>query len=134
MRKNERSECRQAYNAQAAVDTDGAQLVLAAGVTECASDANQLLLAVEVAGETQGKPEAVLADTGYVNTDALQELAEVGIDAYVAVSSEQSHTRRTYEFRPRKERRHKKIASPVLLDMKKGCRPRPAGGCMPRGS
>lgn len=119
MRKNKRSEYRQAYNAQAAVDADGTQMVLAAEVSNCASDANQLLPAVREVSRTQAKPQAVLADTGYVNTDALEELAEAEIEAYVAVSREESHTERTYEFRPRKEAKKKKITSPVLLDMKK---------------
>jgi hypothetical protein len=119
MCKNKRSEYRQAYNAQAAVDADGTQLVLATDVTNCASDANQLVPMVKKVSRTQGEPQAVLADTGYVNTDALEDLAEAQIEAYVAVSSEESHTQRTYEFRPRKEAKKKKITSPVLLDMKK---------------
>ena len=40
MRKSRRHEYRQAYNAQAAVDADGSQLVLGARVSVCASDRN----------------------------------------------------------------------------------------------
>jgi len=56
MRKNKQSEYKQAYNAQAAVDADGTQLIVANHVTPCASDANERLASVDAVTETQGKP------------------------------------------------------------------------------
>ena len=47
MRKSRRHEYRQAYNAQAAVDADGSQLVLGARVSVCASDRNELVADAE---------------------------------------------------------------------------------------
>ena len=47
MRKSRRHEYRQAYNAQAAVDADGSQLVLGARVSVCASDRNELVADVD---------------------------------------------------------------------------------------
>jgi len=118
MRKNRRSEYKQAYNAQAAVDADGTQLILSQHVTPCASDANELLPSVEAVRDTQGKPEAVLADSGYTNTDALAALEAQEIEAYVAVSRDQNHTQRQYEFRPRTKRSVKVVKHPRLLDMR----------------
>jgi transposase/ElaB/YqjD/DUF883 family membrane-anchored ribosome-binding protein len=42
MRKNKRSEYLQAYNAQAAVDADGSQLIVGCHVSTCAADGNDL--------------------------------------------------------------------------------------------
>ena len=47
MRKNKRSEYRQAYNPQIGVDADGTQLILGAGVSQSASDANELVPIVD---------------------------------------------------------------------------------------
>jgi len=52
MRKNKRSEYTQAYNAQAAVDAGGTQLILSSHVTNCPSDANELVPAVEAVSQT----------------------------------------------------------------------------------
>jgi transposase len=119
MRKSKQGEYGQRYNAQAAVDADGTQLVLASRVTNCASDANELLPAVRDVAQTLDKPAAALADSGYANTDALKELADAGIEAYVAVSRDENHTQRRYEYRPQKEGSTKTITDARLLDMKK---------------
>ena len=67
MRKNKRSEYRQAYNAQAAVDADGSQLVLGARVSACACDRNELDLVADMDAMPAelGAAESVLADSGY---------------------------------------------------------------------
>ena len=70
MRKNRRAEFRQAYNAQAAVDADGSQLILGQHVTNCASDSGELEPALQSIDPSVGKPENVLADNGYSNADA----------------------------------------------------------------
>lgn len=118
MRKTKRSEYKQAYNAQAAVDANGTQMILSSRVTNCASDANELLPAVKAVTESLEKPEAVLADSGYANTDALESLERQGVEAYVAVSSDESHTHRRYEFRVRTQSSTKTITDRRLLDMK----------------
>ncbi len=118
MRKSKRGEYGQRYNAQAAVDADGSQLILANDVTNSPSDAHQLVPAVEAVTESAGKPAVALADGGYVNSDALKTLDEQGIDAYVAVSRDESHTERRYEFRPQTKRSAKTITDPRLLDMR----------------
>lgn len=119
MRKNKRSEYGQRYNAQAAVDADGTQMVLASRVTNCASDANELAPAVKAVTETLEKPSAALADSAYANAEAFSELDKAEIEAYVAVSRDENHTQRRYEFRPAKEASTKTVTHPRLLDMKK---------------
>jgi hypothetical protein len=119
MRKNKQSEYKQAYNAQAAVDAEGGQLILSSHVTNCASDANELLRSVENVSEALDKPDAVLADSGYVNGDALKKLEEANIEAYVAVSRDESHPQRSYEFRPRRTSSRKVVTDPRLKKMRK---------------
>jgi len=119
MRKSKHGEYGQRYNAQAAVDADGTQLVLASRVTNCASDANELLPDVQAVAKTLDKPTAVLADCGYANANALKDMDDEKIDAYVAVSRDENHTQRRYEYRPQKETSPKKITDPRLLEMKK---------------
>ena len=101
MRKNKREGYTQSYNAQASVDADGSQLILSGHVSTCASDANELIPAIDgVSGEV-GTVSAVLADSGYVNGDAFDDLQQEGVDAYVAVSRQENHSQRKYDYRPR---------------------------------
>ena len=59
MRKSRRHEYRQAYNAQAAVDADGSQLVLGARVSVCASDRNELVADVDAIPAALGAADRV---------------------------------------------------------------------------
>lgn len=100
MRKTRSSEYRQAYNAQAAVDT-GSMLILAAGVSQCANDANELEKMVHAVEEKIGRPTRVLADTGYMNANAMERLEKEGFDLYVAVDRGENHGNRDYDYRPK---------------------------------
>ena len=62
MRKSKHHEYRQAYNAQAAVDAGGSQLIVGARVSQCASDRNDLVADIEAIPAALGRPETVLAD------------------------------------------------------------------------
>jgi transposase len=74
----------QGYNAQAAVDAEK-QIIVAATLTNSASDAGQLLAVVDLIGGHLGRsPRQVSADAGYCSEANLEGLAERGIDAYVA--------------------------------------------------
>ncbi len=118
MRKNRRAEYRQAYNAQAAVDADGSQLILSEHVTNCASDAGELEPAVDGIDPTIGTPEAVLADSGYVNSEAIERLENAGFDVYMPVTSEDGNNERRYDFRPPKEKKKPKtVSKPRLVAM-----------------
>ena len=78
----------QCYNAQAAVDGES-QLILAAGLTNCASDNAQLLPMVKAAEHNVGnRPEVVLADAGYRCEQSFVALEQEGIEALVALGRE----------------------------------------------
>ena len=124
MRKSKREGYTQSYNSQAAVDADGSQLILASHVSTCASDANELEPAVVGVTDTVGLPPSVLADTGYVNADAMDRLEEAGVDLYVAVSRDESHSQRRYDYRPTSvtEKPPKTVKDPRLLVMREKLR------------
>ena len=118
MRKNRRAEYRQSYNAQAAVDADGSQLILSNHVTNCASDAGELEPALQGIDPAIGKPTAALADNGYINGNAIERLQDSGFDVYIPITSEDGNNLRRYDFRPPKERKPKPITNPTLVAMK----------------
>ena len=118
MRKSKKSEYQQAYNGQATVDADGSQLVVSAHVTNCASDAGELLLGVEGVPEAVGSPSAVLADTGYTDADAFDQLTGNGVEPYVPPSRDAAHQRRKHDFRPARKSPPKTIVDPRLRDMR----------------
>lgn len=120
MRKTRRAAYTQSYNAQAVVDADGSMLILAGHVTNCASDANELIPALAAVDPQVGQVKAALADTGYVNADALQTLEAGGIDMYVAVSRQDNHDQRRYDFRPKPaaDKPTRPIKDPRLLAMR----------------
>ncbi len=100
MRKSERHEIRQAYNAQAVVDADGSQLVLTTNVAQTPSDGPTFEKTMIQLCETLGQPATILGDAGYANGDAVAHLEERGIEVLVAVSRPEN--KRQYDFRPLK--------------------------------
>jgi len=101
MLKTQGSEFRQAYNAQAVVDADGSMLILATGVTQCAGDSQQLMPMVHAIDGEIGVASVVLADTGYVDADAIEKLEKEGKEMFVAVRRADNHGQRRYDYRPR---------------------------------
>jgi transposase len=74
----------QGYTAVLAVD-DTAQVIVAQHVTPKAAEVHELLPAMEAIERNLGHPPAqVLADAGYWSEENLTQLAEKGIDGYVA--------------------------------------------------
>jgi transposase len=124
MRKNKREGYEQGYNAQAVVDADGSQLVLAARVSQCASDANELGKDIKLIPCSMGKPTVVLADSGYLDEDEVSALEsedqEHEMKVLVSVGSESSNIRRKHDFRPQKQdvKDPPKIRSEFVLKMK----------------
>jgi transposase len=117
MRRNKRSEYQQCYNAQAAVDADGSQLILSARVSQCASDRNELVADVEAIDSRVGTPAQILADNGYANGDAVEALSHQGMDVLVAVGS--GDGRRQHDFRPTREPKpESEPRAPWLQEMK----------------
>lgn len=80
----------QAYNAQAAVAT-GSLLVVATDVVQAANDKEQLvptLAALAALPEALGKPEAMLADTGYFSNANVTACAAANIAPLIALGRE----------------------------------------------
>jgi transposase len=117
MRRSKREGYEQAYNGQAVVDAGGSQLVLAARVTQCASDSNELVTDVKIVPESIGRVAEVLADSGYANGTEVEQLQQRGIEVYVAVGAED---RRKYDYRPQRkeDKPAKNICAPWKLKMK----------------
>jgi transposase len=88
MRKSCRDSYEQAYNAQAVVDAEGSQMVLATDVICTPSDANQLEPAPESVPEYAGAVQPMLADGGYVNVVAIERVQQK-VDLYVAIAGEE---------------------------------------------
>jgi len=99
MRKNKGSEYRQSYNAQAAVSTDGSQLILGNRVSTCAADSGELVADVEAVPEALGRITGVLADTGFANGEQIDELERRHMEVLVATGRS---NQRCYDFRPPK--------------------------------
>jgi transposase len=118
MRKSKKSEYQQAYNSQATVDADGSQLILSADVTNCASDAGELLPGVEGVPSQLGSASAVLADSGYVDAEVFGKLKTDGVEPYVPPSRDAAHQRRKHDFRPAKDVPVKTINDPRLREMR----------------
>jgi hypothetical protein len=94
MRKSKNEAFVQAYNAQLAVDADGSQLILGAYVSQGSADNNELEPMLEAVSDNLGqKPQAVLADRGYINGPSIEQIQGQGVEAYVALSA-QAHERR----------------------------------------
>jgi transposase len=120
MRKSKRESYTQSYNAQAAVDADGSQLIVGQHVSTCASDANELEPGLHSIPQQLGAPAGVLADCGYVNREAFARLrtSANAPDLYVSVHREDAHAERRYDYRPpAKIKPPKTTTDPVLVAM-----------------
>ena len=116
MRKSRRDSYEQAYNAQAVVDAEGSQMILATDVIRTPSDANQLEPALENVRGTVGPVRRMLADGGYVNADAIERVQQK-VDLYVAITAEDNNYRR-YDYRPPKKQPAKRVVDPRLVAMR----------------
>ena len=128
MCKNKRSGFEQSYNAQAAVDADGSQLILGARISQCAADKAELEPTVRAIPECLGLPAAVLADNGYLSEAQVRALEgggeEPAMEVLVSVHAEAKELGRKYDFRPPPEEKEKKnqIRSEFVLEMKERMR------------
>jgi len=117
MRRSDAHEYRQAYNAQAVVCADGAQLIVATNLVATPADAPSFAATILAMQDTIGLPHRVLADTGYASGPAVQTLQARGVKPLVAVGRTQPH--RPYDFRPPPARRTaRRITEPWRIAMK----------------
>ena len=124
MRASKRHAYVQGYNAQAVVDADGSYLILAARVSQCASDKNELVEDIAAIPASLGLPKTVLADNGYLNEDQVKKLEgdkdEPAMEVLVSAHAEAKHLRRKHDFRPLPEnpKEPPAIRSEFVLEMK----------------
>ncbi len=97
MRRSDAHEYRQAYNAQAVVCADGAQLIVATNLVATSADAPSFAATILAMQDTFGLPQWV-ADTGYASGPAVEALAAGSVEPLVAIGRTQLH--RPYDFRP----------------------------------
>ena len=102
----------------------GSQLVLGASVSQISADNDELQPMVETVSQNLGqKPQAVLADRGYINGPIIEQIQAQGIEAYVALSAE-AYERRPYDLRSEDKRREnpRQYSAPVLVAMEQKLR------------
>ncbi len=117
MRRSDAHEYRQAYNAQAVVCADGAQLILATNLVATPADAPCFAATILAMENTLGLPAVVLADTGFASGPAVADLQARGVEPLVAIGRTQPH--RPYDFRPPpKPRAARRITEPWRIAMK----------------
>jgi transposase len=83
----------QAYNAQAAVDTDSL-LVVAPALTQATNDKQQvvpMLEQLQALPKDRGRVKRLLADTGYASEDNINVCAQAKIQALIALGRETHH-------------------------------------------
>jgi len=85
MRRSDAHEYRQAYNAQAVVCADGAQLVLATNLVATSADAPSFVQTILSMQDTVGLPLKVLADSGYASGPAVKTMEAHGVEPFVAI-------------------------------------------------
>jgi transposase len=89
----------QAYNAQAAVDASGHQIIVGCALTNQSADAPHLEPMVEQVQETtESKPKAWSSDAGYFSADNVEVLGAQGIEAFIP-SDRQRHSQRALPAR-----------------------------------
>lgn len=117
MRKSERHEFRQAYNAQAVVCAEGSQLILATNMAATPSDQPTFAATILAMEHTIGLPHTVLADAGFASGAAVAKLEAKKVEPLVAIAKTQPH--RPYDFRPPpKPKPERRIREPWRVAMK----------------
>src|ERR1700758_979590 len=117
MRRSDAHEYRQAYNAQAVVCADGAQLILATNLLATPADAPSFAATILAMQTTIGLPKTVLADTGFASGSAVADLQALRIEPLVAIGRTQPH--RPYDFRPPpKPKAARRVTEPWRIAMK----------------
>lgn len=102
MRKSAPHEYRPAYNAQAVVDAEGSQLIVATNMATTPTDQPSFAATILAMEAGIGLPKTVLADAGFASREPVEVLQAKGIDPLVAVGATQGV--RPYDVRPPPDR------------------------------
>ena len=92
----------QAYNAQAAVDVESG-LIVEKHITQATNDKQQVEPALEELATREdelGKPEAILADTGYFSESNVSAVDNYGVTAYIAEKRDAHNKPLMERFKP----------------------------------
>lgn len=92
----------QAYNAQALTEVDS-KLIVGAFVTQHPIDVKQIepaLASLQELPEALGRPEHLLADTGYCSKDNVQRCEAAGLTPVIAMKRDQHHPAMLERFAP----------------------------------
>jgi transposase len=119
MRKSKHHEYRQAYNAQAVVDAQGTQLIVATNVATTPTDQPTFAKTILAMKETIGLPATVLADAGFAGREAVEALKDNAITPLIAVAARPPD--RPYDFRPPPDppKRLREVREPWRIEMQK---------------
>ncbi len=88
MRKNQHTAYQQSYNAQAVVDAQGSQLILATRISQSSNDGCELAADIDAIPHEAGRPHTALADSGYASEAEVALLEARGMDIYVSVKAQ----------------------------------------------
>jgi transposase len=98
----------QGYNAQIGVDAE-AQVIVAAGITQCAADNSELVPITKSAQRnTKSRVKCVLADSGYKSEENFEALEAMEIDAHVAMGKGEDDPLVPNNAGPATQRMHRK--------------------------
>ena len=95
MRKSKGAAWTQSYNAQAVVDAEGSQLILAARISQSSNDGCELVADIDAIPREAGAPHTALADSGFASQAEVTELETRGMDVYVSVHAETTSDRKS---------------------------------------
>jgi transposase len=118
MRKSKYAAYTQSINAQASVDADGSFLIVGQHLSQNSGDSNELLPAYHAIRSECGSPSELIADAGYINSEAIEHLLNTDCEPYVSVHCENAHNERSYDYRPQTEAKTKHLRHPTLLAMR----------------
>ena len=102
MRKSVGHAYQQADHAQAAVDADGAMLVVAMDVLFTANDWAGIEALLDAMEKGERRPDTLVADAGYAGESEVKRITERDIEPLISVQRE--FKQRSYDFRPFPER------------------------------
>jgi transposase len=110
----------QGYNAQAAVSAEGTTLIVGTGVVQATNDRRQLQPTVEAIPEQLGRPEIVLADTGYDHSAQIEQLNQQAIQVYCPPQNVGAHPprdRQRREIWQRRRTRREEFGQPAVQNL-----------------
>jgi transposase len=108
----------QAWNAQAAVDTEGSMLIVAQRITEHGNDKQELLPTVQAVDPAVRQVSHVLTDNGFYSEQAVANVEKDGGPTVYAALDRQGHHRSVKDLEKKPEPRAPRASAPVDEQMR----------------